>query len=78
MKKLKERGKDKYVQNRLRYKLTCTACLGLCSSRELAPAAAFIWKYLRVSYHIDTPVHQALGVAWGASYRRDREGGYSG
>ena len=43
MKKLKERGKDKYVQNRLRYKLTCTACLGLCSSRELAPAAAFIW-----------------------------------
>ena len=43
MKKLKDRGKDKYVQNRLRYKLTCTACLGLCSSRELAPAAAFIW-----------------------------------
>ena len=26
MKKLKERGKDKYVQNRLRYKLTCTTC----------------------------------------------------
>ena len=42
MKKLKERGKDKYVQNRLRIKLTCTACLGLCSPTELGLAAAFI------------------------------------
>lgn len=42
MKKLKERGSDGMCKTGSDTKFTWYPALGLCSSRELAPAAAFI------------------------------------